>query len=179
MSFHFEPVWSWTLTLIACVAMLAVLWLGYPRRIRHLSAGWRRILIALRLAIVVVLCLLLLRPFVEFESHDDSDSILYVLTDASRSMQTEDIPGGGTRRQALLKILAAAEPGLKAIGEKAEIRFRDFPNALQTVPKPEDKSDGAMTANRRLTVRRNSQRSRASSIVSGGWSSGRIGFTGC
>lgn len=150
MSLHFEPVWSWTLTLIASVAMLAVLWLGYPRRIRHLSAGWRRTLITLRLAIIVVLCLLLLRPYVVFESHDESDSILYILTDASRSMQTEDIPGGGTRRQALLRILAEAGPGLKAIGEKAEIRFRDFSDVLQTVQNPEDKSDGAMTANGKI-----------------------------
>ena len=147
MSVHFEPVWSWTLTLIACVAMLAVLWLGYPRRIRHLSAGWRRGLIALRLAIVILLCLLLLRPVAVYESKDQSDSILYVLTDASRSMQTEDIPGGGTRRQALLKILEAAGPSLKQIGEKAEIRFRDFSEALQPVDIPGEKAEGTMTAN--------------------------------
>ncbi|MBC7964992.1 MAG: hypothetical protein H7Z17_03620 [Fuerstia sp.] len=150
MSVHFEPVWSWTLTLIACVAMLAVVWLGYPRRIRHLPTAWRRTLIALRLAIVVVLCLLLLRPFAVFESKDQSDAILYILTDVSRSMQTEDISGGGTRRQALLKILAAAEPGLKAIGKKAEIRFRDFADSLQSVQAPGEAADGPMTANGRV-----------------------------
>ena len=147
MSVHFEPVWSWTLTLIACVAMLLVLWLGYPRRIRHLPTGWRRILITLRLAIVVVLCLLLLRPLVVFESQDQSDSILYILTDASRSMQTEDIPGGGTRRQALLRILEAAASDLKAIGKKSEIRFRNFSDSLQTVQTPGETADGTMTAN--------------------------------
>lgn len=147
MSVHFEPVWSWTLTLIACVAMLLVLWLGYPRRIRHLPTGWRRILITLRLAIVVVLCLLLLRPLVVFESQDQSDSILYILTDASRSMQTEDIPGGGTRRQALLRILEAAASDLKAIGKKSEIRFRNFSDSLQTVQTLGETADGTMTAN--------------------------------
>ena len=91
MSVHFEPAWSWTLTLIACVAMLAVVWLGYPRRIQHVATPWRRMLIALRLAIVVVLCLLLLRPLVVFESQDQSDSILYILTDASR--KTSDLRG--------------------------------------------------------------------------------------
>ena len=130
--------------------MLAVLWLGYPRRIRQLSAGWRWTLVALRLAIIVVLCLLLLRPYVVFESHDESDAILYILTDASRSMQTEDIPGGGTRRQVLLKILAAAEPGLKAISEKAEIRFRDFSDVLQTVPAPGNEAEGTMTAHGKI-----------------------------
>ncbi|MEJ7593569.1 MAG: glutamine amidotransferase [Planctomycetaceae bacterium] len=150
MSVHFEPVWSWTLTLIVCVAMLAVVWLGYPRRIRHVATPWRRMLIALRLAIVVVLCLLLLRPLVVFESQDQSDSILYVLTDASRSMQTEDIPGGGTRRQALLKVLKAAEPGLTAIGKKTEIRFRDFSDAIQSVQIPGEAAEGTMTANGRV-----------------------------
>jgi len=147
MSFHFEPVWSWTLTLIACVAMLAVLWLGYPRRIRHLSTAWRAVLIALRLAVVVVLCLLLLRPFVVFESQDQSDSILYILTDASRSMQTEDVAGGGTRRQALLKILENAKPDLKTISAKAEIRIRNFAAGIQPVETPGETSDGSMTAN--------------------------------
>lgn len=82
-----------------------------------------------------------------YESKDQSDSILYLLTDASRSMQTEDIPGGGTRRQALLKILEAAGPSLEAIGEKAEIRLRDFSESLQRVEKSGDKADGTMTAN--------------------------------
>lgn len=150
MSVHFEPVWSWTLTLIAFLAMLAVVWLGYPRRIRHLAVPWRRMLIVLRLAIVLALCLLLLRPFAVFESKDQSDSVLYVLMDASRSMQTEDISGGGTRRQALLKILAAAEPSLKAIGTKAEIRFRDFADSLQSVQTPGEAADGPMTANGRV-----------------------------
>ena len=147
MSVHFEPVWSWTLTLIACVAMLAVVWLGYPRRIRHLPTAWRRTLIALRLAILLLLCLLLLRPLVVFESQDQSDSILYILTDISRSMQTEDNPGGGTRRQALLKILEAAESDLKVIGKKTEIRFRDFSDSLKTVQAPGETADGTMTAN--------------------------------
>ena len=135
------------LTLIACAAMLGVVWLGYPRRIRHLSTGWRRILIALRLAIVVLLCLLLLRPLVVFESQDQSDSVLYIMTDISRSMQTEDNPGGGTRRQALLKILAAAESDLQEIGKKTEIRFRDFSDSLKTVQAPSETADGTMTAN--------------------------------
>ena len=146
MSVHFEPVWSWMLTLIACAAMLAVVWLGYPRRIRHVPSGWRRVLIALRLAIVFVLCLLLLRPLVVFESQDQSDSILYILTDISRSMQTEDIPGGATRRQALLKILEAAESDLKIIGKKTEIRFRDYSDSLQTVQTPGATAEGTMTA---------------------------------
>ena len=146
MSVHFEPVWSWALTLLACAAMLAVTWLAYPRRISHLAAGWQRILIALRLAILILIFLLLLRPAVVFETNDKTEAVLYVLSDSSRSMQTEDVPGGGTRRTALLKTLQDADPSLKAIAEKAEIRFRDYADVIKPTESPGDSTDGSMTA---------------------------------
>ena len=146
MSVHFEPVWSWALTLLACVAMLAVMWLAYPRKIRHLPTGWQRILIGLRLAILVLLVLLLLRPVVVFETNDKSEAVLYVLSDSSRSMQTEDVAGGGTRRQALLKTLLDADANLKAIAAKAEIRFRDYADVVKATDSPADTTDGSMTA---------------------------------
>ena len=146
MSVHFEPVWSWALTLLACVAMLAVMWLAYPRKIRHLPTGWQRILIGLRLAILVLLVLLLLRPVVVFETNDKSEAVLYVLSDSSRSMQTEDVAGGGTRRQALLKTLLDADADLKAIAAKAEIRFRDYADVVKATDSPADTTDGSMTA---------------------------------
>lgn len=145
MSVHFEPVWSWSLTLLACLAMLAVIWLAYPRRIQQVVPNWRRALIALRLAILALICLLLLRPIAVFESDDKSEAILYVLCDTSRSMQTEDV-GGGTRRQELLKTLETAAPSLKAIAEKAEIRFRDYADSLKAVDAPVDTTEGSMTA---------------------------------
>ena len=146
MSVHFEPVWSWMLTLLAITAMLFVTWLGYPRRIRNLSTGWQRILIGLRLAIVIVISLLLLRPVAVFERDDKSEAILYVMTDASGSMQTDDAPGGGTRRQALLKTLAAIQPSLDEIGKKAEIVYRDYADVLRTVEAPAETTDGKFTA---------------------------------
>lgn len=146
MSVQFEPVWSWSLTLLACLAMLGVTWLGYPRRIRHLTGGWQRLLILLRLATVLLLTLLLLRPVAVFESDDQADAILYVLSDSSPSMGTEDVSGGGSRRLALLKTLEKAAPGLGAIAERAEVRFRDFSDSLKATEQPEDTSHGSMTA---------------------------------
>ncbi|MFN9719568.1 MAG: glutamine amidotransferase [Planctomycetota bacterium] len=146
MSLSFEPVWSWILTMVACAAMLAATGLAYPRRIQHLSVGWRRLLIGLRLAMILLLCGLLLRPALVLESTDQSEAILYVLTDASRSMQTTDVPGGGSRRDALLRTLADADPGLKAIAEKAEIRIRDFSDLPRSVEAPGPVADGSVTA---------------------------------
>jgi uncharacterized membrane protein len=146
MSVQFEPVWSWSLTLLACVAMLAVTWLGYPRRIRHLPGGWQKLLIILRVMTVLLLTLLLLRPVAVMKSDDQADAILYVLSDSSPSMGTEDVSGGGSRRLALLKTLEQAAPGLEAIAERAELRFRDFSDSLKPTEKPEDSSHGSMTA---------------------------------
>jgi hypothetical protein len=146
MSVHFEPVWSWMLTLLAIAAMLFVTWMGYPRRIKHLTIGWQRILIGLRLAIVIVISLLLLRPIAVFERDDKSEAILYVMTDASGSMQTDDAVGGGTRRQSLLKTLEAIQPSLDEIGKKAEIVYRDYADVLRTVEAPAETTDGKFTA---------------------------------
>ncbi|MFO0999049.1 MAG: hypothetical protein U0936_01825 [Planctomycetaceae bacterium] len=121
-----EPVWSRCSHCWPLHNAVFVTWLGYPRRIKHLTTGWQRILIGLRLAIVFVISLLLLRPIAVFERDDKSEAILYVMTDASSSMQTEDAAGGETRRQALLKTLKAIQPSLDEIGKKAEIVYRDY-----------------------------------------------------
>lgn len=146
MSFHFEPVWSWLLTTIALTAILFVLWLAYPRRIAHLPAGWRRVLLMLRLATTLLLALLLLRPVAVIRSDDQTESILYVLLDSSKSMSTQDAPGGGTRRQDVLRVLEQIQPSLTAIGEKSEIRIRNFADSLTAVTEPDDAADGLMTA---------------------------------
>jgi len=150
MSFQFEPVWSWALTLLAFGAMVAVMLVAYPRRIQHLSPAWQRTLIALRGAILFLLCLILLRPAVRFESKDRTESILYILNDASRSMQTADISGGETRRQALLKLLESAAPSLKVIAQKSEIRMRDFSDSVIATETPTDTSEGLMTAHGKI-----------------------------
>jgi uncharacterized membrane protein len=146
MSLHFEPVWSWTLTLLAAAAVLFVMRLGYPRRIAHLPSGWKRLLLLLRFLTAALLILLLLRPVAVIRSADESDAILYILADASRSVQTEDEPGGGTRRQALLKLLKDVEPALQQLREKVEIRIRDFAEGIQAVESPGEAAEGPMTA---------------------------------
>ena len=132
MSLQFEPVWSWLFAIAVFAAVLSVIRIAYPRRIQHLSSGARNSLIALRVLIAVVLFLMTLRPVVLLESDDQSNAIMYLLCDASKSMNTEDIPEGGTRRQALQKLKEAADASFEAIGKKAEIRIRDFSDSIQT-----------------------------------------------
>lgn len=146
MSLQFEPVWSWLFAVAVFAAVLSVIRIAYPRRIQHLSPAVRNSLIALRVLIAIVLFLMTLRPVVMLESDDQSDAVMYLLCDASKSMNTEDIPEGGTRRLALQKLKEAADAELEAIGKKAEIRIRDFSDSLQTTATVGNTADGAMTA---------------------------------
>ena len=148
MTLGFDPVYSWPMVLLVICGLLAVVSIGYPRRIRHLTSGWRRWLIALRLGLVAILAFWLLRPMMVIESDDESDAVLYVVTDFSGSMQTEDGPGGVSRRKAMLDLLEKVNPSLEELGEQVEIRVREMaqdlsPADLDSLP---EASDGLMTA---------------------------------
>lgn len=148
MSLGFDPVYSWPMVVLVICGLLAVVSIGYPRRIRHLAPFWRRMLLALRLTLVAILAFWLMRPMVIIESDDQSDAVLYILTDASASMQTEDGPGGISRRQALTELLQKANSSLEDLGEQVEIRVREMardlsPADLKTLPTT---AEGSMTA---------------------------------
>lgn len=141
-----EPVWSWPLVLLASAALIGVVLLTYPQRVAHLPAFWRRMLIGLRLFTALVLVFALLRPALRYSDIDKQAAQVIVLTDVSRSMSTADMPGGLTRRAALLKSLADSAPLLKQLGEKVELRFFDFAEDLAPVDTPGDKTEGRLTS---------------------------------
>ncbi|MEO1979376.1 MAG: hypothetical protein ABGZ24_02545, partial [Fuerstiella sp.] len=146
MKLAFEPIWPWPFVLLTCAVMLFVLRVGYPRRIRHLSVFWRRLLIGLRVAIVLLITFWLLRPAAILESNDRSNAVLYVVMDGSRSMETPDGAGGMTRRQELLQLYEAAKPFLDVIDESVEVRLRDLAEDLTVIEAPGAAADGRMTA---------------------------------
>ena len=148
MKLGFEPIWPWPVVLLACAAMLSVVAVGYPRRIRHLPTAWQRILLGLRLLLVLLLSCWLLRPMIITETDDKSDAVLYVILDASRSMETPDGPGGSSRRQAVLDLFTEARPLLDKIAESVEVRVRDLSEELVPVDADavSNASDGKMTA---------------------------------
>ncbi|MCH7688100.1 MAG: hypothetical protein IH899_15705, partial [Planctomycetes bacterium] len=55
MKLVFDPVWSWWLVAVVVGGLLAMVLLVYPQRVRHLPGFYRRLLIGLRLAAVLVL----------------------------------------------------------------------------------------------------------------------------
>ncbi|MEQ9409382.1 MAG: glutamine amidotransferase [Fuerstiella sp.] len=145
MKLAFEPVWPWPLLILACLAMLGVVAMGYPRQVRHLPVLWQRILLGLRLALVALMTLWLLRPAAILESDDRSDASLYVVLDASGSMSTPDAPGGITRRAALLQLFEAAKPLLDELGDSLEVRIRDLSEGLVPVQTPPPEATGRLT----------------------------------
>lgn len=141
-----DPVWPWPVTIAASAALIAIVLVTYPPRVRHVSTGWRRMLIGLRLAAALLLIWMLLRPAVRFTSIDSQAAQLVILADASRSMTTPDGPGGITRRAALLKTLADIQPVLDQIGQQIELRFVDFDTQLEPVDQPADAAEGQFTS---------------------------------
>ena len=141
-----EPVWSWPLVALAAVALIAVVLLTYPPRIRHLPPLRRRLLLGMRLASAVLLIWALLRPAVQYLEIDSQAAVLVVLMDKSRSMTTPDGPGGITRREELLKVLAESDEQLEELAEDIEIRYVDFDSTLFPTDEPGAEADGQFTA---------------------------------
>lgn len=141
-----QPVWSWPLVLLASAVLLGVVIVTYPPRVRHLAPWRRRLLIGLRLATALLIVFALLRPAIRHSKTDPQTAVLIVLTDASRSMTTTDGPGGITRREALLRALAAADPQIQSLGAEVELRFLDFADDLSPVDRPESATGGRQTA---------------------------------
>lgn len=145
MSLQFDPVWSLPLLLLSFAAVVLVIRLGYPNRILQVSPPRRRLLTLLRYAVVALLFLMALRPALLVRNEEPEQGIVYVLLDASRSMQTEDI-AGESRRAALVRYLQRITPQLEELRERVEVRIRDFSDQLVSVETVTEGSDGVMTA---------------------------------
>lgn len=146
MKLAFEPVWPWPLILLVCAAMLGIVALGYPRQIQHLPVLWRRLLLGLRITLVLLMGLWLLRPFAVLETDDRSGAVLYLVMDASGSMQTTDAAGGLSRRDAMLQLYEQAQPLLDELEETVEVRVRELSDSLIAVEEPSAAADGRLTA---------------------------------
>ena len=79
--------------ILLIIGLITLVLTTYPKRVRHFSPTIRRLLIGLRLTTVLLLAFMLLRPSIEFSDQTRQQSWLYIVADASRSMQTEDAPG--------------------------------------------------------------------------------------
>lgn len=141
MKFTIDPIWSWPLVVTAAALMLVVVLTTYRQRIAHLTPGYRRSLLGLRLLAWALLVFALFRPALEFSKTDRKLSMLAVVTDDSRSMTIKDGPAGISRRESLLKTVADNEKNLAALGGEVEIRQFEFDKDL--VPVEQQRSPDA------------------------------------
>ncbi len=135
-----EPAWPWPVLLAVAAGLVAIVWFTYRPRVSHLSVTRRRLLIGLRLAAILLLLFALLRPELRYSEADDSNNVLVVLGDASRSMSVPDAAGGVTRRAALVAGLRDNASRLEQLGETFELRYLDF---ADTVSAPQGGLAGA------------------------------------
>lgn len=126
-----EPAWSWPLVALIAIALLALVLLTYPPRVRHLSQNTRRTLIGLRLTAALLLIFAMLRPEIQYSETDTKDAVLYVLGDRSRSMSTPDGPAGKSRRDTLNSTLTSSRKQLESLNELIEIQYFDFDAQLR------------------------------------------------
>ena len=135
-SFHlaFEPVWPWPTVLAVVMALAALVWWTYRPRLAPLPPWTRRTLLGLRFATILLLLFALLRPELRHSSTDDSDAVLVVLTDASRSMSVPDATAGRTRRAALVERLQENASKFETLGKTFEVRVLDFAEVATEVP---------------------------------------------
>lgn len=146
MKFAVSPIWSYPVVALVIIGLLALVVVTYPRRIRHLGPWTRRVLITLRVMTVLLLAWGMLRPELQFSKTDSNSGAIYVLSDASRSMTTEDGPGGLTRRQILLKTLEECQEQFAALGENVDVIYADFAEDVAPVENLEDDAQGNQTA---------------------------------
>ncbi len=141
-----DLVWSWPIVALVAVALVGFVLLTYPPRVRHLSKFTRRFMIALRLLAVLTLVFAMIRPEVRYTEHDRKSAVIFVATDASRSMTTTDGEANSTRRATALKLLADNQKRLEELGKLVEVRRYDFDAELHPVDAFGEDAKGMMTS---------------------------------
>ena len=116
---------------LAAIALVVLLGLG-PARSRT-TPRRRRVLVAIRAAIIVMVLLAMLRPtLVLMESRKQSASIVLLL-DKTRSMTVRDEGNGTSRWEALRATVENARGALAAIGKDVEVKAYTFDEEIHPV----------------------------------------------
>ncbi|MBX9790644.1 MAG: glutamine amidotransferase [Pirellulales bacterium] len=131
-----HPVGGYVLT-GAIVALLVVLLIVLPLR-TPLARNRRRILVAIRLGVILLVLAALLRPTIVYTSSKRQASTLVILADKSRSMQTRDSLGNESRWEALRSVMGDAAPVLDKLSDDVEIKVYTFAGDLS----PTNVADG-------------------------------------
>lgn len=142
MRFVVEPVWTWAITIVVAVGLLATVLVTYRRALASQPSARQRALISLRLATALVLIWAMFRPVVVYTEVKPDEAQLFVLVDNSRSMSTKDMPSQKTRIEAVAQKLVELSPQWKLFSERLQLRILPFGKELH-VDQPIDANQPA------------------------------------
>lgn len=148
MNLTIEPIWPLYRVLITIAALIVLVLITYPQRVRHLRPFDRRLLIGVRLAVIGLIAVAMFRPAMRIRSTDNETRFLYILADSSRSMGVPDgagVSGENTRRQQLLRMMNDHKELFEQFDENVEIRYVDYAESLNEVNELEDITTGQQT----------------------------------
>lgn len=137
---------TWPVTILIVAALGFVIWWSYRAKLERLSSFRGKLLLGLRMASLLILLFVFLRPSIEFTSSETEGMVLIMVGDSSRSMETPDGPGSISRRQALLNTLDENSETLQKLSEKVTLQRYDFDESLFERDSLELSTDGEQTA---------------------------------
>ena len=137
---------TWPVTILIVAALGFVIWWSYRVKLERLSSFRGKLLLGLRMASLLILLFVFLRPSIEFTSSETEGMVLIMVGDSSRSMETPDGPGSISRRQALLNTLNENSETLQKLSEKVTLQRYDFDESLFERDSLELSTDGEQTA---------------------------------
>jgi hypothetical protein len=129
-----DPVGGYPVVAGVAGVLLLLLLLG-PARDR-VSPSRRLTLVLLRLAVILLVILMMLRPSRLVPRIDKRPDLLMLLFDRSRSMQTDDLEGGKSRWQAAAELLEQAGPVFDEVSEDLTVKLYGFDDSA--FPQPPD-----------------------------------------
>ncbi|HEX3726932.1 MAG TPA: glutamine amidotransferase, partial [Pirellulales bacterium] len=128
---YFNPVGGYWLAGVLAAALVLLTFLGVPRH--RLTPRRRRVLVALRLAVIALALFAVLRPALVTTKTKRQSATLVVLIDRSRSMMVADAVGGSSRWAVLENTLADSLPELRKINEDFEVHVYTFDSEVHPV----------------------------------------------
>jgi uncharacterized membrane protein len=132
-----DPVHSYGFVAGMIALLLVLLWFG-PGRDRT-TPRRRRTLVMLRLLVIALVLIAMLRPSLMVPKIEKTPDTLILLVDDSRSMLTDDMDGGRTRRQATEELLAAAGEVFAETAEDIDPQVYVFDGAARRLPAKDGK----------------------------------------
>ena len=130
--FHlsFYPLFSSYWIVFGLFALLSLVLTSVKPNGDRLSPFGQRFLLGLRLLSLLILLFAMLRPTFVLTEADPLASTLQILLDQSESMTRPDEAGGKTRFEAAVDALINAQPELKTLQTRSEVKFWGFDGEL-------------------------------------------------